>query len=237
MKNESESKKIVVNWNLGSIFQWSITKNTTKFIEEIEYKNFVCKIAVICLGLNMIWYCIKHNKSLEAARLDVIIIVSLWYSTGISAALLTRCLSQISERLQMSESESRCIETSRDFEIIIETPCLALPGELLGVCLKYLGEIWSSYDEVPLCLRSKVSFTHYKTNNGFRRDFLSRETKINIISDYFTGLMPCYISKEIIMAIFMPPKFDQIDQYLWSTAEKPSILKIISGHGMQLYLI
>ena len=38
------------------------------------------------------------SRSVEAARLDVIIIVSLWNLTGISAALLPRCLS-ISERL------------------------------------------------------------------------------------------------------------------------------------------
>ena len=178
------------------------------------------------------------SSSLEAARLDVILIVSLWYSTGISAALLPRCLSQISKRLQKSESESRCFETSRDLEITRETPCLALPGELWRVCLKYFGEIWPSYDEVQLYLRSKVSFVHYKINNvHFRRYFLCRETKINIISYYFTSLMPCYISKEIIMAIFMPSTLHQIDQWLWSTAEKPFILKIRSGHGMQLYLI
>ena len=35
---------------------------------------------------------------------------------------------------------------------------------------------------------------------------------INIIWGYFTGLMPWYISKEIIMAIIMSPKLDQVDQ-------------------------
>ena len=37
-------------------------------------------------------YC-QISRSLEAARLDVIIILSLWNVTGISAVLLPRCLS------------------------------------------------------------------------------------------------------------------------------------------------
>ena len=42
--------------------------------------------------------------SLEATRLDVLIIISLWNLTGISAALLPRCRCQISKRLEMFHS-------------------------------------------------------------------------------------------------------------------------------------
>ena len=74
--------------------------------------------------------------SLEAARLSVIVIVSHWNLTGISAALLPRCLSnfraeiwlasrqrccrgacQISEQLKKSKPESRDFETSRDLAV------------------------------------------------------------------------------------------------------------------------
>ena len=54
--------------------------------------------------------------SLEAARLDVIIIAPLWNLTGTSAALLPRGC-QISERLKKSKPESRDFKTSRDLEV------------------------------------------------------------------------------------------------------------------------
>ena len=84
-------------------------------IEENAFKNVVCKMVVISpwpqydefqsdafleLTLNQCLYSLCGKTSyrqylwnLEAARLDVIMIVSLWDLTGISAALLLRCLS------------------------------------------------------------------------------------------------------------------------------------------------
>ena len=53
-------------------------------------------------------------RSADAARLDAIMIASLWNSTGISAALLSRCLSERSEK---SKIEYRGFETSRDLEV------------------------------------------------------------------------------------------------------------------------
>ena len=50
--------------------------------------------------------------SLEAARLDVLMTVSLW--TGISAGLVSRCLSNF--RAEQPKPESRGFETSRDLE-------------------------------------------------------------------------------------------------------------------------
>ena len=52
-------------------------------------------------------------RSLEAARLDVIMIVSLWHLTGISVAAEVSV--KFSERLEKSQPESRSFEASRDF--------------------------------------------------------------------------------------------------------------------------
>ena len=56
--------------------------------------------------------------SLEATRLDVIMIISLWNLTGISTAL-QRCRDacQISEWLGKSKPESHGVETSRDLAV------------------------------------------------------------------------------------------------------------------------
>ena len=54
--------------------------------------------------------------SLEAARLSVIMIVSLWNLTGISAVLLPRCRSNF-RAIEKSKPESRGFETSRDFAL------------------------------------------------------------------------------------------------------------------------
>ena len=57
----------------------------------------------------------KKSWSIEAARLDVLMIISLWNLTGISAALLPRSLSNFrAERLEKFKPESRGFETSRD---------------------------------------------------------------------------------------------------------------------------
>ena len=53
---------------------------------------------------------------LHTTRLDVVMIVSLWNVTGISAALLPRCL-HISKRLEKFKPEYRGFETSRDHAI------------------------------------------------------------------------------------------------------------------------
>ena len=54
------------------------------------------------------------SQSLEAARLDVIMIISLWNLTGIWTA---RGACQISERLVKSKRKSRNLETSRDLMV------------------------------------------------------------------------------------------------------------------------
>ena len=77
--------------------------NSTFRVESMLYRDFVD-----CCGLNSGWfthiiqglyslrgqisYC-QILWSLEATGLDVMMIVSLWHLTGISAALLQRCLS------------------------------------------------------------------------------------------------------------------------------------------------
>ena len=54
--------------------------------------------------------------SLEAARLGVILIVLLRNFTGISAALLPKCLSNI-RAIRKSKPESHCLEFSQDFAV------------------------------------------------------------------------------------------------------------------------
>ena len=58
--------------------------------------------------------CLQISWSLEATRLDVIMIVSLWNLTGISTALLQRCLSK---RLEKCKPEPRGFEISRDHAV------------------------------------------------------------------------------------------------------------------------
>ena len=87
--------------------------------------------------LQSVWSCCSHLRrlclyslssktskqmswNLEAARLDVIMIVSLWNLTHISRGLLTSA-AQISERLEKSNPGSRGFETSRD--LAVRRPC------------------------------------------------------------------------------------------------------------------
>ena len=58
----------------------------------------------------------KISWRLEAARLGIIIIVSLWNLTGISAVLLPRCLSNF-KAIGQSKLESRGFEISRDLTV------------------------------------------------------------------------------------------------------------------------
>ena len=58
----------------------------------------------------------KIPWSLESARSDVVMIVSLWNLTNLSATLLSRCLSNL-ERLEKSKPESRGFESLGDLAV------------------------------------------------------------------------------------------------------------------------
>ena len=58
----------------------------------------------------------KISWSLEVARLDVVMFVSLWNMTSISAALLPRCLSNF-KAMGKPKPESRSFKTSRDLAV------------------------------------------------------------------------------------------------------------------------
>ena len=87
------------------------------------FQIFVKKMELVriwdmrCLGLYSLSgktsYC-QISRSLEAARLGVIMIVSLWNLTGISAAVLPRCLSNF----KAIESLNPNLATSRLHEIL-----------------------------------------------------------------------------------------------------------------------
>ena len=66
---------------------WAINQvNIYKIVQQIQQKQGVYLLSGKTSYHERLW-------SLEAARLDVVIIVSLWNLTGISAALLSICLS------------------------------------------------------------------------------------------------------------------------------------------------
>ena len=43
----------IVNWTLGNKLQWNFNRNSNIFIQENALENVVCKMASICLGLNV----------------------------------------------------------------------------------------------------------------------------------------------------------------------------------------
>ena len=61
-------------------------------------------------------YC-KISQCLEAARFVLRIVQSLWNLTGTLAAVLPKCLSQISKRYDDLNYQPRILETSRDLTI------------------------------------------------------------------------------------------------------------------------
>ena len=61
-------------------------------------------------------FCRKISWSLEAVWLGIIMTVSLWILTGISAALLPRCLSSL-RAIEKAKPESRGFETSWDLAV------------------------------------------------------------------------------------------------------------------------
>ena len=44
----------IVNWTLRNKLQWNLNRNSYIFIHENAFENIVCKIAAICLGLNVL---------------------------------------------------------------------------------------------------------------------------------------------------------------------------------------
>ena len=50
---------IIVNCTLGNKLLWNFNRNSNIFIQENAFKNVVCEIVAICLGLNMLtfWRC------------------------------------------------------------------------------------------------------------------------------------------------------------------------------------
>ena len=60
-------------------------------------------------------YCRQISWSVEAARLDVIMIISLWNLTGFSAALLPRCLSDFRAIGKVKTRISRLRDLTRSY--------------------------------------------------------------------------------------------------------------------------
>ena len=80
-------------------------------------KYCLCQPAVHLQGLYSVSGKTSYRKiswSLEAARLNVTMLLSLWNLTGISVALLARCLPNL-RTIGKFKLESRGFESSRDF--------------------------------------------------------------------------------------------------------------------------
>ena len=45
---------IIVNWTIGNKLQWTFNRNLNIFIQENAFENVVCKMASICLDLNVL---------------------------------------------------------------------------------------------------------------------------------------------------------------------------------------
>ena len=95
-------------------------KYVLKFLRNIanRHRNNFFIEGLYSLSGRTIYRQITEPRSRETARLDAIMFASLWNLTGISAALLPRCLSNfVSERLEKYKPESRGFETSRDLVV------------------------------------------------------------------------------------------------------------------------
>ena len=51
----------IVNWTLGNKLQWNFNRNSNIFIQENAFENVVCKMASICLGLNVLNECLYQH--------------------------------------------------------------------------------------------------------------------------------------------------------------------------------
>ena len=88
-------------------FEWLFTNETLS-------NNDLCNQG--CYSLCGKTFYREISRSLEAARLGVIMIVSLWNLPGISQAVLPMCLSNI-RAIGKVKTESRGFETSRDLVV------------------------------------------------------------------------------------------------------------------------
>ena len=82
-------------------------------------KYCLCQPAVHLQGLYSVSGKTSYRKiswSLEAARLNVMMLLSLWNLTGISVALLARCLPNL-RTIGKFKLESRGFESSRNFAV------------------------------------------------------------------------------------------------------------------------
>ena len=100
-----------------SIYPIPFPHQSTGLLIKVGAKTETCKLLYLGLySLNGKTSYHQVSWSLEARRFCVIIIVSLWNLTGISAPLLPKCISNF-RATKMYKPESRGFETSRDFVI------------------------------------------------------------------------------------------------------------------------
>ena len=140
--------------------------------------------------------------SLEAARLGVIMIVSLWNLTGISAALLPRrCLSNLTA-IGKCKTETRGCEFSRD--LVVRHVCLIYRGpanadlvSIIGidhdtVCAGVVGTaIRHSTSAVPDCSTNHSSADRISGQFLFYHDHNSTKSKGNL---RFRRLVPLFVT-------------------------------------------
>ena len=50
----SEPMLEFVDWTVMNMFQWHLNRNAYIFIQENAFQNVVCKMAAVCLGLNVL---------------------------------------------------------------------------------------------------------------------------------------------------------------------------------------
>ena len=86
---------LIVNRTFGKKYQWNLKQSSRIFIQKITLKCRLTNILSRPLGLYSLSGKTSYRKiswSIEAARLDVAMVVSLWNLTGTSAAALPRYL-------------------------------------------------------------------------------------------------------------------------------------------------